>query len=804
MDTKWFIVPVIAMFMTGACSIPEPESATISKAQPQKVVAFSAESCEPQTKTAFQEDETSIWWSPGDEIAIFYGSSEGSRFTATNAVEVAKAEFQGELEAFTGVTESGAFNYFWAVYPYSSAISCDGQSVVANLSNEQIAKAGSFAPNTNLTIAKSAGLALSFYNVCSWFRFTVNKQGIKRVTFRGNNNEDIAGSFRVSMGNDNRPTAPVLIDGKKEITLSLPGEETLEVGKMYYITLLPQVFARGFTVTFETETESGARIIDGKTTYQRSKYNTGYEFDKNVTYSQDKTVIRANLGESTFDFFWSNKDKIAVWSTDGYYISKDNPIIIENSARFSFDRSIDEGRLYYAVYPSSLIVDNSQFYGQSEGKLDVTLPSTYSYDEVSENRCPCPMIAENRPGTDLFFKHLCAVLKIELTLIPSNIWKIDVDFGSKVCGNFSILGPVLPGSSVISTEESQEDNIITINNITVPESGSININLPVPTGYYNNKPFSRITITMWSRDEQPDGTFSLQKEKSFSRSIGGRYGFSWTAVRSEVKSIQLTPASGIFTTRSLDGDKRIRFAYGNLQAIAKNGRAESPSDWSWHFANEQYECLGRSNLYIIGNGKYSSASYNTVDLFGWSTESTYFGIHNSKFNSTYSGVCRDWGMYLNINGYPAGTWHVMESTSISSIKYDRHDFYRFAVATINGVSGLVLFPDGFYPGQLGLPSISNFNTIGSTDSYTDNTFDLEEWAALEACGCVFLPAAGYRIGYHSNGDLYKPGIIGYYWSRNFPLGNEEVAIICNILTSLYSTELPRYYGCSVRLIYDVE
>ena len=177
MDTKWFIVPVIAMFMTGACSIPEPESATISKAQTQKVVAFSAESCKPQTKTAFQEDETSIWWSPGDEIAIFYGASNGSKFTATNDTEKARVEFQGELDSFTGVTESGELNYFWAIYPYTSAVNCDGQSVVATLSDKQLAKAGSFAPNTNVTVAKSPGLALSFITCVLGLDSPLKKKG---------------------------------------------------------------------------------------------------------------------------------------------------------------------------------------------------------------------------------------------------------------------------------------------------------------------------------------------------------------------------------------------------------------------------------------------------------------------------------------------------------------------------------------------------------------------------------------------------------------------------------------------------
>ncbi len=287
---------LIFFFMTSACSIREER---IMNTEYRRLV-FTAESGEVKTKTAFQADETSIWWSPKDEIAIFYGASNGSKFTATNDKETAKAEFQGELDTFTGATESGELYYFWAVYPYTSAVSSDGHSVVATLSDQQLAKAGSFAPNTNVTIAKSPGLALSFYNVCSWFRFTVNHEGVKRVVLRGNNNEDIAGEFRVTMGDDNRPGVPEVINGKKTITLEPAENESFEVGKMYYITLLPQIFQNGFTVTFQTETTVGARSIDNKATFLRSKYNTGIEFDKAVAFSG----FEYNIGDIVYCDGW--------------------------------------------------------------------------------------------------------------------------------------------------------------------------------------------------------------------------------------------------------------------------------------------------------------------------------------------------------------------------------------------------------------------------------------------------------------------------------------------------------------------
>lgn len=290
MNTKSLFCSVTTLLLfTMACSVKEED--VVTEAVTSLELEFVAESAEGQTKTALQADEKSIWWSPADEISIFYGASEGCKFTSTNTEEVAKTVFRGTLDAFTGETEAGDFNYFWAVYPYSAAVSCDGNSVVAYLSDQQVGKAGSFAPNTNIAIAKSLGLSLGFYNTCSWFRFSVKKEGVKRVIFRGNNNEDVAGKFSISMDSNGTPTAPTVLDGKKEIVLTMPENGTFAVGEMYYITLLPQVFQNGFTVTFETDGESGSRSISSQATYLRSKYNTGVDFDKNVVYSPQPFTI---------------------------------------------------------------------------------------------------------------------------------------------------------------------------------------------------------------------------------------------------------------------------------------------------------------------------------------------------------------------------------------------------------------------------------------------------------------------------------------------------------------------------------
>lgn len=303
-----------------ACSVNEiepiietntPEENPLELLQ-EYTIEFTATSAEldAQTKSVLIQDgelangqpQMKTWWSPEEEICIYYGASERNKFTSTNTELAQKATFTGTLNAFTGENESGDFNYFWAVYPYDAAVSCDGESLVAILADEQEACAGSYANKTNVTIAKSPGLSLAFYNVCSFLRFTVEKAGVIAVTFRGNNNEDVAGKFRVSIGGDGRPTVPEIIDGEKEITLTRPNNEAFEVGESYYFVLLPQTFEKGFTVQFETANQVGYRVINVSAPFTRNNINYGNTaFDQGVTYASNRIPPENEIWYTTSD-----------------------------------------------------------------------------------------------------------------------------------------------------------------------------------------------------------------------------------------------------------------------------------------------------------------------------------------------------------------------------------------------------------------------------------------------------------------------------------------------------------------------
>ena len=207
------------------------------------------------TRTAVQDGGTQVYWEPADEIKVFFNGSSG-RFVSQNTETATVATFTGTIDVVAGANEGGNANYTtWGLYPYRSDASSDGSSVTTTLPAEQTGRVGSFAKNTNITLAQSSGLNLAFYNVCGGLRFSLTQEGIKRVTFQGNNGEAIAGKIKVAFA-DGIPVVQEISEGEKMITLTAPNGGTFQTGQWYYISAIPGSLSSGYKMTFYKESES--------------------------------------------------------------------------------------------------------------------------------------------------------------------------------------------------------------------------------------------------------------------------------------------------------------------------------------------------------------------------------------------------------------------------------------------------------------------------------------------------------------------------------------------------------------------
>ncbi|MBO5849954.1 MAG: hypothetical protein J6Q47_01565, partial [Paludibacteraceae bacterium] len=249
---------------------------------------------------------------------------------------------------------------------------------------------------------------------------------------------------------------------------------------------------------------------------------------------------------------------------------------------------------------------------------------------------------------------------------------------------------------------------------------------------------------------------------------------------------------------SVSADKQVYFSPGNLQYIRSSD--------TWQFASCQRECVGTDNV-TGGEVEYDETGYDRegtaladkVDLFGWSTSATYFGVSISKDGNDYSGSFVDWGTNQIGNDAP-NTWRTLtydewyyllkERTNASSL---------IGIAEVNGVNGLILLPDGWSCPD-GVTFRSGFHdSDGVVDYYAAyQTFTAAEWSKMKVAGAVFLPAAGYRYG----SDVHYVKFCGHYWSASGYDGDDAHYLFFNC-GKAYTNYNGRYYGRSVRLVKDL-
>lgn len=222
---------------------------------------------------------------------------------------------------------------------------------------------------------------------------------------------------------------------------------------------------------------------------------------------------------------------------------------------------------------------------------------------------------------------------------------------------------------------------------------------------------------------------------------------------------------GVF---SVSTTKKVYFSPGNLQATYN----ESKDKYTWDFAENQYGIIGNAP----GNTTITSATGYTkqidgavVDLFGWSTSKTDYGISTKNNVSAYHGDFKDWGETKGDG------WHTLKLGEWQYLL----DNHPGRWSSVNGVNGYVVAPDNF--------------TGVLAGSYSDKGALAAE-AILAADDILFLPAAGYRL------IDSVPVIDGYYWSSSKDDNDDDKAHYVRFSNGPSTGTQHRLYGYSVRLV----
>lgn len=394
----------------------------------------------------------------------------------------------------------------------------------------------------------------------------------------------------------------------------------------------------------------------------------------------------------------------------------------------------------------------------------VTLPATQKFVQNSAKDVPqyAYVNSSTMSSTDVNFYNVCGLVRLNITRPNTNVSSISITTDSPIYGDFTV------STSSGSSNHGYSSSIPTL---TYSGNGgnTVTLNCATPQSINNGRTFN---IYLPARNySQFEISITTDDNRTFTKTANS----SILVERSKITTITFTVddfgyvLSELF---SVSPTTQVKFSSGNLQCV--NNR--------WRFANHQFDYLGT----------YSSTSR---DLFGWSTETTDFGMSTSTDNSDYSGDFWDWGTAIN-PGAANTPWRTLtdaEWTYLLSGRTNASNLWGMATITINSstsVRGLILLPDDWVSVS-GVP----FAPRGSVNA---NQLTKGQWEEMETNGAVFLPAAGNRNGT----TLESTGVNGNYWTATSASNTNAYYMGFASATPSANRSGGRHTGRAVRLVQD--
>ena len=242
---------LLLLFVALSCQCKEePNPQNWVEAYPEYSVFHVDSARDADAKAAIQSNGRSVWWQPEDAIKVFSGNSSGV-FEAQLTEPQPTADFVGTFNPVTDNPET-----YYAVYPASSAISCENGAFTVSIPSEQIAVAGSFDRSAFISFAVSDTHELQFKNVTGGIKFSVTRSDITKIVVSSTNRTNIAGTVEMSINASGVPIIKKIISSARQVALLAPAGESFVPGSFYYISLLPVTLSGG--LRFEYHTSSGA------------------------------------------------------------------------------------------------------------------------------------------------------------------------------------------------------------------------------------------------------------------------------------------------------------------------------------------------------------------------------------------------------------------------------------------------------------------------------------------------------------------------------------------------------------------
>ena len=351
------------------------------------------------------------------------------------------------------------------------------------------------------------------------------------------------------------------------------------------------------------------------------------------------------------------------------------------------------------------------------------------------------------------------------------------------------------------------------------EGGTYTVTVTTTAQWRAIEPSGAYWITLSDNEQTGNGSFTVKVASTTSEEESNTV-IMVEEVRSDFyKPVQLTvlitreayvAPTLEFPVFSVSDTKKVYFSKGNLQYHT--------ADKKWRFAPEQFQICGKDN---------ETRENVWIDLFGYGTSGKGYGSKTINpdntstditdyFPNAIEGTDYDWGVYLTKeNKLPldATTSHVQGTGKWRTLNKDEWSYLIIkrltstAFATINGQLGIILLPDDYQPSGVTLNYLW-INQINGRIMGQNTNLTLNEWRSLEMAGAVFLPCAGYRY----EKEVLQPSS-AFYWAstaRSEYLADGQAQLLETEINHddyyyiFPTSKAPRTWGCSVRLVQDVE
>ena len=227
---------VLALGMTSCQS----ELSELTPSGGERIILTATQDDEAGTRTHLN-DSKQVVWSEGDALSVFDAQGINQPFELTNGFGTTTAKFEGT------VTPSSVTEYY-AVYPYGAGYAISGGTVTGVvLPSSQTAVAGGFDKAAAIMTCHTTTGNLPFKQLCAFVQITT-ESATKKIIFKANGTESLAGTLDVAIAADGIGTATVTSGGTGTVTLVPASGETTIAAGTYLIAVLPGTLASGFTM----------------------------------------------------------------------------------------------------------------------------------------------------------------------------------------------------------------------------------------------------------------------------------------------------------------------------------------------------------------------------------------------------------------------------------------------------------------------------------------------------------------------------------------------------------------------------